>query len=96
MEMVEGVLVEEVAFVEEKDRMEAFLAELGDMATHGVEDGSGGCRGAEAESETELSVEVSAAEGGVVTIGEAEASGGQAVAKGTQDAGFADAGLADE
>ena len=96
MEVVEHVLVQEVGLVEEKDGMEAVAAQIFDVAGDGEEDGGGAGGGGQAEGETELSVEVTSTEGGVVTVGEAEAGGGQLVAEGAQDAGLADAGLADE
>ena len=64
--MVEGVLVQEVGFFEEEDRMDSLAGELLDVGRHGVEEVAGGGDGREAEGEAELAVEVAAPEGGVV------------------------------
>ena len=42
VEVIEGVLVEEMALVEEEDGVDAFAAELLDVRGDGVEDGGGG------------------------------------------------------
>ena len=96
VQMVERVLVEQVGLVEEEDGVDALAAELLDVGGDGVEDGGRGGRRREAEGEAELAVEVAAAEGGVVAVGEAEALLGEAVAQRAQHAGLADAGLAGE
>lgn len=77
MEVVEGVLVQEVGLVEEEDGMDALAGELLDVGRHGVEEVAGG--GRQAEGEAELAVEVAAGEGGVVGVGQAVAGGGDAV-----------------
>src|SRR5882762_7704886 len=96
MEVVECVLVEEVGLVEEKHRMDAFGGAVLDVATERVEQTTGGgCRG-QADGVTQLTIEIATAERGIVAVREAEAGGRDAVAKSTQDARLADAGLADE
>ena len=62
--MVERVLVQEVGFVEEEDRVDALARQLLDVGRHGVEEVAGGGRGGEAECEAELAVEVATAERG--------------------------------
>src|SRR5258706_2751681 len=97
VEVVEDVLVEEVGLGEEEGGVEALVAELLDVGGDGVKDASGGGRWRQPERVAEEPVEVPAAEGGVVTVGEAEASVGlEAVAQRAEDAGFPDARLADE
>src|ERR1700743_2758449 len=94
--MVEGVLVQEVGFVEEEDRMDSLEGEFLAGGRHGVEKGAGGGGGREAEGEAELAVEVAAPEGGVVRIGQPVAGGGNEVAYSAQDAGLADARFTDD
>jgi hypothetical protein len=96
VEVVEGVLVQEVGFVEEEDGMDALAGELLDVRGHGVEKVAGGGGGRQPEGEAELAVEVAAAERGVVRVGQAVAGSGDAVTDRAQDAGLADAGFADE
>ena len=96
VEVVEGVLVQEVGLVEEEHGVDALFGALLDMTRDGVEQAACGGRGRELEGRAELAIEVAAAEGGVVTVGEAEAGGGDAVAQRAQDAGLADARLTDE
>ena len=60
--MVESVLVQEVGFVEEKDRVDALARQLLDVGRHGVEEVAGGGGGREPEREAELAIEVAAAE----------------------------------
>jgi hypothetical protein len=67
-----------------------------DVTAQRVEQAAGGRRGRQAEGMAELAVEVAATERGIVAIRESEAGGGDAVAKRAQDAGLADARLADE
>lgn len=76
--------------------MEAVLGKLLDVGGHGVRNAGGGGRWGQAQGETELAVEVSAPEGGVVTVGQAVgvAGLGEAVTQRAQEIGFADAGLA--
>ena len=74
--MVESVLVQEVGFVEEKDRVDALARQLLDVGRHGVEEVAGGGRGREAECEAELAVEVATTERGVVRVGQSVAGGG--------------------
>src|SRR3954468_18813477 len=90
--MVEGVLVQEVGFVEEEDRVDALARQLLDVRRHGVEEVAGGGRGREAECEAELPVEVATAERGVVRVGQSVSGGGDTVAQRAQDAGLADPG----
>jgi hypothetical protein len=96
VQVVEGVLVQEVGVVEEEDGMDPLAGELLDVGRHGVEEVAGGGGRREAEREAELAVEVAAAEGGVVRVGQAVAGGGDAVAERAQDTGLADAGFTDE
>jgi hypothetical protein len=93
VQVVEGVLVQEVGFVEEEDGVAAFGGEALDVGGDGVKDACGSGRGSEAEREAELAIEVAASEGGVVTVGEAKAvlGLGEAVAQRAQQAGFSDA-----
>jgi len=60
VEVVEGVLVEEMRFVEEEDGMRTFAAEVLNVGGDGVEDGGGGGRRRQPEGEAELAVEVAA------------------------------------
>src|ERR1700760_3789676 len=95
--MVEGVLVKQVRLVEQERGMDALGGAVCDVAAELVEQAAGGDRGGrQAECETELAIEVAAAEGGIVAIGETEAGGGDAMPERAQDAGLADAGLTDE
>src|SRR3954463_9792767 len=94
--MVEGVLVQEVGFVEEEDRVDALARQLLDVRRHGGEEVAGGGRGREAECEAELAVEVATTERGVVRVGQSVAGGGDTVTQRAQDTGLADAGFADE
>jgi hypothetical protein len=96
VEVVEGVLVEEMGFVEQEDGEDPVAAELFDVGGDGVEDGGRGGRGREAEGETELAVGVAPSEGGVVAVGEAESLRGQLLAERAEHAGLADAGFAGE
>ena len=73
MEVAEDVGVEQVRFVEEEDWVDAGGGELVDLGGDGVEDGGGGGLGREPERGADLTVEVAAAEGGVVAVGQAEA-----------------------
>ncbi len=61
----------------------------------GVEDGGRGRRRGEPQGDAELAIEVAAAEGDVVAVGQAEAGVREAMPQGAQHAGLADAGLAD-
>lgn len=94
--MSEDVGVEQVGLVEEEDGVDAGLCELMNLRGDRVEDGRGGGLGGEAEGDAQLPIEIAAAEGGVVAVGEAEALPGEALAQSAQDAGLADAGLARE
>src|SRR5512139_1001238 len=94
--MVEGVLVQEVGFVNEEDGVDALAGELLDVGRYGVEEVAGGGSGREAEGEAELAVEVAAPEGSVVRIGQPGAGGGDEVARGAQDAGLADGRFTDD
>src|SRR5262245_61944243 len=76
VEVLEGVLVQEMRFVEEKDGMDALLGALLDVARDGVEEAARGGRRRQAEGDAKLAVEVAAAEGGVVAVGQAEAGRG--------------------
>jgi hypothetical protein len=76
--------------------MHALSAEIFDARGDGEEDGGRRGRRGQAEGETELPVEVPAAEGGIVAVGEAEARLGQPVAESPQHAGLAGTGLAGE
>ena len=49
VEVVEGVLVQEVRLVEQEDRKDAIATELFDVGGDGVKDGGGGGRRGEAE-----------------------------------------------
>ena len=92
--MVERVLVQQVRFVEQEDRMHALAGELLDMGTDGAEEISGRGATGEAESVAELAIEVAPAEGGVVAVGQAEAALRERMTQGAQHARLADAGLA--
>ena len=58
VQMVERVLVEEVGFVEEKDRIDALPPELLDMGGDAMEDRRGGGVGSQADGQAKLAVEV--------------------------------------
>ncbi len=90
--MLEGVLVKQVGFIEEKDGMDALLNVTGD----GIEEAASGGGGRKAEGDAELAIEGSAAEGGVVAVGQTKACGGMRWRRGAQHAGPTDARLADE
>src|SRR5581483_10249688 len=95
--MVESVLVKQVGLVEQEGGMDALGSAVLDVAAELVEQAAGGDRRRrQAEREAELAIEVAAAEGGVVAIGEAEAGGGDAMPERAQDTGLADARLTDE
>jgi hypothetical protein len=96
MEMVERVLVKEMGFVEEEDGMEAIAAQLFDVLTDGIKDCRGGGRGAQAERDTELAIEIATAERRVMTISQAIIRGRQTATQCSEDAGFPDAGITDE
>jgi hypothetical protein len=97
MEMVEGVLMKEMGFVDEEDGEEALFGELLDVGADGIEDiASRVVSAGKAKSDAELTVEVAAAEGDVVAIGQSEAVGAEGVTKSAEQAGFASAGLAGE
>ena len=55
--MVERVLVQEVAFVEKEDWVDAVAAEVLHVGRDRVEDGGGGGRRLEAERDAELAVD---------------------------------------
>src|SRR6266568_2439170 len=56
MQMVEGVLMQEVGFVDEEHRVDALAGELLDVGRHRIEEVAGSGRGCETEGETELTV----------------------------------------
>ena len=96
VQMVEGVLVKQVCLVEQEDRVDAVASEVLDVGADGVEDGRrGGGRG-QAEGLAELAVEVAAAEGGVVAVGQPVAGLGQAMTHGPHHARLTGTGLTDE
>ena len=68
--MVERVLVQQVRLIDQEDRMNPLDRALFDVAIDGV-----------AERGTELAVEVTATERGVVIVGEPKPGGRDAVAK---------------
>jgi hypothetical protein len=96
VQVVEGVLVKEVALVEEEDGVDAVAAEVLHVRGDRVEDGGGGGRRREAKGDAELAVEVAPTERDVMTVGEAETGLGQARAQRAEDAGLADAGISGE
>jgi hypothetical protein len=75
--VVEHVLVEEVGFVEEEDGVDACGAELVDVLADLVEDRRRRGTRAPAQREAELAVEVTAAERGVVAVGETDPASGR-------------------
>lgn len=81
VEVLEDVLVEEVRLVEQEDRVDLAAAEILDVRADGEEDGGGGRLGIEPERQTQLAVEIAAAERGVVTVGEPVPGLGQPVAE---------------
>jgi len=96
VQMVQHVLVEQVGLVEKEDRVNTLTAEIFDVSGDGEKQGSGSGGRRKPQSEAELAIKIAAAEGSVVTVGEAEASLRQPVAQGTQDAGFASTWIAGE
>ena len=79
VQMVERVLVQEVALVEEEDGVDAVAAEVLHVRRDRVEDGGGRRRRRETEGDAELAVEIAPAEGDVMAVGEAEAGLGRRV-----------------
>jgi hypothetical protein len=96
VEVIESVLMKQMGLVEQKHRMDADAGELDDVGGHGMKHAGGGGRGHEAHGEAELAVEVTPAQCGVVTVGEAEGALRELMLDGAQDRGLADAGLARE
>src|SRR5882724_5297179 len=94
--MIEGVLMQEMRLVEEKDGVGPFAAEVLHVSGDGVEDGGGRGRGGKPEGEAELAVEIASCEGGVVAVGETQALLRKAGSQRPQDTGLADSGLARE
>ena len=83
-----------MGLVEEEDRVNTLAAKIFDMGGDGEKE-SRSCGGRrEPQGEAELAIEIAAAEGGVVAVGQAKAGLRQPVAQGTQDAGFASTGIA--
>ena len=76
--------------------MKALATEIFDVGGDGEEDRSSGGRRRQPDRETELAIEISATERGVVAVGKTKAGLGQAMAQGTQHAGLASARLASE
>jgi hypothetical protein len=74
------------------DGVETGGGELLDVARDGEEDGRRGGLGRQAQGQAQLAVEVAPAQGCIVSVGEAEALGGQTLAQRAQHAGFTDAG----
>lgn len=96
VQMVEDVLVQQVRFIDEEDRVHALAFELLDVMADGVEDGGRGGFRIEAKSEADLPVEVAPSERRVVAVGELEASFGESLAQRAEHARFADTRLAGE
>jgi hypothetical protein len=96
VEVIEGILVKQMGLVEQEDGMDAGGGELDDVRGDGMKHAGGGGRGHQAHGEAELAVEVTPAEGGVVTVGETEGALGELMPDGAQDRGLADARLARE
>jgi hypothetical protein len=94
VEVVEGVLMHEVGFVDQEDGEEALLGKLLDMVGDGEEDVARSAAVRDGEGRAEVAIEVAAPEGNVVAVGHAHALGSDRVAEGTQDACLADTGLA--
>src|SRR5690606_7662741 len=95
VQVLQDVVADELGLVEEKDRVDALARKLLDVVVQGPDAGGGGLD-RQPQREAELAVEVAAAEGGVVAVGEAKAGLGQLGAQRAQGAGLADAGLADD
>ena len=94
VQVVEDLLLHQMRFVEEESRVDPLGAQLSDMMGNFVKDSGGGRLGIEAEGKTELSIEVTPTESGVVAVGEPEAGLGEAMSDGAEDACLAHAGLA--
>jgi hypothetical protein len=76
VQVLEDVLVQEVRFIEQEDRVDAFFAELLHVLVDGVEDCGRGGLWRETEREANMAVEVASAERRVVAVGQAEAVSG--------------------
>jgi hypothetical protein len=96
VKVVQHVLVEQVGLVEEEDRVNTLAAKIFDVGGDGEKESRSGGGRREPQGEAKLAVEIAAAEGGVVAVGEAETGLRQPVAQGTQDAGFASTRIAGE
>ena len=72
VQVIEYVLVKQVSLVEKEDGVDLLFGEIFDVRADGVEDGGGSRRRREAERQADLSIEVAAAEGRVMAIGESE------------------------
>lgn len=94
--MIEGVLVQEMRFVEEEHGVHALGGALLDVLTERVEQASHGGDGREPDGVAELAIEVASPERGIAAVGQAEAGRRNAMAERAQNTGLADAGLANE
>ena len=96
VQMVEHVLVKQVGFIQEEDWVKSLVAQLFNVGGDAEEYGGGGGRRFQTQGDAELSVEISAAQGGVVAVREAKALSRQVVAQRTKQTGFAYAWFSDE
>src|ERR1044071_7746994 len=96
VQMVEGVLVQQVGLVEEEHGMDTLGGAVLDVTAERVEQAARGGHCRQTQRMAELAVEVAATERGIVAGRESKAGAGYAMAKRAQDAGLPDAGLADE
>ena len=71
--MLEDILMKQVSFIDEKDRMDLARPELVHMRADCVENCGRGGRRRQFECKTDMTIEVATAERGVVAIGESKA-----------------------
>src|SRR5262245_54460372 len=75
VQMVEGVLVQQVGFVEEEHGMDALGGAVFDVTTERIEQAPRGGHRGQSQGVAELTVEVAATEGGIVAVRESKAGG---------------------
>lgn len=94
--MFEDILMKQVCFVDEKHRMDFVAAKLVDVSTDRVEDRRCGGRRRQIERKADVTVEVAASEGGVVTVGQSKPVFWKTMSQCAQDTGLADSRLSRE
>jgi hypothetical protein len=96
VQVVHHVLVKHVSFIDEKDWVHSFAAEIFDVRRDCIEDGGGSRRRRKADGGAELPIEVAAAERGIVAVRQAKPLGRNALAQCPEYACLSDAGIARE